>query len=56
MVTSSLISTICEDRMANKHGTDHLENLQLLCNYCNSLKGNRSQEYRIAEIARRYAV
>ena len=37
----------------SRGGTDHLENLQLLCNYCNSLKGNRSQEYLIAELGRR---
>ncbi len=40
----------------SRGGTDHLENLQLLCNYCNSLKGNRSQEYLIAELGRRYTV
>lgn len=40
----------------SKGGTDHLENLQLLCNYCNSLKGNRTQEYLLAELAKRQAV
>ena len=29
----------------SKAGTDHLENLQLLCGSCNRIKGNRSQEY-----------
>ena len=32
-------------------GTDHLYNLQLLCGYCNSVKGNRGQEYLIAKLA-----
>ena len=40
----------------SKGGTDHLENLQLLCNYCNSLKGSRPQEYLLAELAKRLAV
>ena len=29
----------------NKGGTDHLENLQLLCGHCNSVKGARGMEY-----------
>ena len=28
-----------------KGGTNHRENLQLLCNRCNSIKGNRGMEY-----------
>ncbi len=28
-----------------KGGTDHIENLQLLCGHCNSVKGARSMEY-----------
>lgn len=36
----------------NKGGTDHLENLQLLCAHCNSLKGNRPMEYLRARLAR----
>ena len=31
-------------------GSDHLENLQLLCGACNSLKGNRDQAYLIARL------
>ncbi len=27
----------------SKGGTDHLENLQLLCNHCNSVKGTMDQ-------------
>lgn len=34
-----------------KGGTDHLYNLQLLCGYCNSVKGDRGQEYLIAKLA-----
>ena len=35
----------------SKGGTDHLYNLQLLCAYCNSVKGDRGQEYLIAKLA-----
>ena len=31
-------------------GTDHIENLQLLCGNCNRIKGNRGQEYLIAKL------
>ena len=31
-------------------GTDHIENLQLLCGNCNRVKGNRGQEYLIAKL------
>lgn len=31
-------------------GTDHIENLQLLCGNCNRVKGNRGQAYLIAKI------
>ena len=34
-------------------GTDHLENLQLLCPHCNRVKGDRPQEYLLAELSRR---
>ena len=36
----------------SKGGTDHLENLQLLCGACNSLKGNKPQEYLMARLAK----
>ncbi len=35
----------------SKGGTDHIENLQLLCHYCNSVKGNRTQEYLLTRLA-----
>lgn len=31
-------------------GSDHLENLQLLCNFCNSVKGTNSQAYLITRL------
>ena len=31
-------------------GTDHIENLQLLCGHCNRIKGDRSQEYLVARL------
>ena len=31
-------------------GTDHVENLQLLCGHCNRIKGDRGQEYLIAKL------
>ena len=35
----------------SKGGTDHLDNLQLLCGHCNSLKGDRPMEYLMARLA-----
>ena len=35
-------------------GTDHIDNLQLLCGACNSLKGDRTQEYLLAELKARF--
>ena len=35
----------------SRGGTDHEENLQLLCGACNSLKGDRPQEYLLARLA-----
>jgi len=32
-------------------GTDHLSNLQLLCGHCNSVKGDRGQDYLLAKLA-----
>ena len=34
----------------SRGGTDHLDNLQLLCGACNSLKGDRHQEYLMARL------
>ena len=31
-------------------GTDHIENLQLLCGHCNRMKGDRPQEYLVARL------
>ena len=31
-------------------GTDHIENLQMLCGHCNKVKGDRSQEYLIVRL------
>ena len=31
-----------------QRGTDHIENLQLLCGHCNRIKGDRGQEYLIS--------
>ena len=40
----------------SKGGGDNLDNLQLLCGHCNSIKGNRPQEYLIARLAELQAV
>ncbi len=35
----------------SRGGTDHLDNLQLLCSSCNRIKGDRPQEYLMARLA-----
>ena len=37
----------------SKGGTDHIDNLQLLCGACNSLKGNRDQARFLADLKAR---
>lgn len=37
----------------SKGGADTNGNLQLLCNYCNSVKGNRPMEYLLAKLAKK---
>lgn len=32
-------------------GTDHIDNLQLLCSHCNRIKGDRPMEYLVARLA-----
>ena len=34
----------------SRGGTDHVDNLQLLCGHCNSVKGDRPQEYLAARL------
>ncbi|MDE0131923.1 MAG: HNH endonuclease, partial [bacterium] len=36
----------------SRGGSDHLDNLQLLCGWCNSKKGTKSQAEFLAELAR----
>ena len=35
----------------SRGGTDHLDNLQLLCPHCNRIKGDRPQEYLLSQLA-----
>ena len=35
----------------SRGGTDHRDNLQLLCSHCNRVKGDRPQEYLVARLA-----
>ena len=34
----------------SRGGTDHPDNLQLLCSHCNRVKGDRPQEYLLARL------
>ena len=34
----------------SRGGTDHIDNLQLLCTHCNRTKGDRPQEYLMARL------
>ena len=34
----------------NAGGTDHIENLQVLCGHCNRIKDDRPQEYLVARL------
>ena len=34
----------------SRGGTDHMDNLQLLCSHCNRIKGDRPQEYLITQL------
>ncbi len=36
----------------SRGGTDHMDNLQLLCSHCNRTKGDRPQEYLINELSK----
>ena len=38
------------DHIVPGGGTDHIENLQLICGRCNSVKGDRPQEYLVARL------
>ena len=35
---------------SNSGGTDHIDNLQLLCHHCNAVKGDRGMEYLVAKL------
>ena len=62
MVSRAVIVNGCGEHFQKQHleidhiiaesvgGTDHIENLQLLCGHCNRIKGNRGQEYLIAKL------
>ena len=34
----------------SRGGTDHMDNLQVLCSHCNRIKGDRPQEYLVAQL------
>ena len=39
-----------QSRTSITGGTDHLDNLQLLCAHCNRIKGDRPQEYLVTRL------
>jgi len=39
----------------SRGGTDHLDNLQLLCGACNSAKGDQTQEHLLTQLGERAA-
>ena len=39
----------------SRGGTDHLDNLHLLCGACNSIKGDWTQEHLLARLQERAA-
>ncbi|MDE2815562.1 MAG: DNA methyltransferase, partial [Chloroflexota bacterium] len=40
----------------SRGGTDHMDNLQLLCSHCNRTKGDRAQEFLVNELSKMKSV